>query len=82
MSGIVRTIVVMVAALAFTTATLAVAADFYVVKDAAGKTSVVDTKPADVKSVVKGPFKTKDDAEKAMKSEGAAKKPTPPDQGC
>ncbi len=71
-----------VALLAFGTVTMAVAADFYVVKDAAGKMIVTDKKPDDVKSVVKGPFKTKDDAEKAMKSEGPAKKPTPPDQGC
>ena len=56
--------------------------DFYIVKDAAGKMSIVDKMPADAKSVVKGPFKTKDDADKAMKGEGAAKKPTPPDQGC
>ena len=74
--------VTLVALLAFGTVTMAVAADFYIVKDAAGKMVVIDKKPDDVKSVVKGPFKTKDEAEKAMKSEAPAKKPTPPDQGC
>ena len=82
MSKIVRIVVVVVALVAFVATTVAVAADFYVVKDAAGKMSVVDKKPADEKSVFKGPFKTKEDAEKAMKGAGAAKKPTPPDQGC
>ena len=72
----------LVALLAFGTVTMAVAADFYIVKDAAGKMVVTDKKPDDVKSVVKGPFKTKDEAEKAMKSATPAKKPTPPDQGC
>lgn len=82
MSRMIRLVVVMVALMAFTAGTVAVAADFFIVKDAAGKMSVVDKKPEDAKSVVKGPFKTKDDAEKAMKGEGSAKKPTPPDQGC
>jgi hypothetical protein len=82
MSKLVRIVVVVVALVAFASATVAVAADYYIVKDAAGKMSVVDKKPADEKSVVKGPFKTKDDADKAMKGEGSAKKPTPPDQGC
>jgi hypothetical protein len=82
MSKMFRLIVVMVTLMTFTAGTVAVAADFFIVKDAAGKMSVVDKKPADEKSVVKGPFKTKEEAEKAMKAEGAAKKPTPPDQGC
>lgn len=82
MKRMIRLVVVMVALIAFTTGTVAAAAEFFIVKDAAGKMSVVDKKPADEKSVVKGPFKTKEDAEKAMKAEGAAKKPTPPDQGC
>jgi len=73
---------IFVALLAFGTVTMAVAADFYIVKDAAGKMVVSDKKPEDAKSVVKGPFKTKDEAEKAMKSEPTTKKPTPPDQGC
>jgi hypothetical protein len=83
MSKTLRRIVVVCALLAFGVATVAVAADFYVVKDAAGKVSVVDKKPADEKSVVKGPFKTKDDAEKALKAAGAKKKPAvPPAEGC
>ncbi len=82
-SKLVKSIVVLVALVAFGTATLAVAADFYVVKDAAGKASVVDKKPSDEKSIVKGPFKTKEDAEKSMKAAGAASKPVkPPAEGC
>jgi hypothetical protein len=83
MSKTLRRIVVVCALLAFGVATVAVAADFYVVKDAAGKVSVVDKKPADEKSVVKGPFKSKDDAEKALKAADAKKKPAvPPAEGC
>jgi len=83
MGKMVRLIVVLVALVAFGMATLAVAADFYVVKDAAGKTSVVDKKPADEKSIVKGPFKTKEDAEKSMKAAGSTSKPAkPPAEGC
>jgi hypothetical protein len=81
MGKIVRLFVVVAALLAFGTATMAVAADFYVVKDAAGKISVVDKKPADMKSVVKGPFKTKADAEKSMKAT-ASKPVKPPAEGC
>jgi hypothetical protein len=81
MSKMVRLFVIVAALVAFGMANMAVAADFYVAKDAAGKISVVDTKPADAKSVVKGPFKTKEDAEKAMKA--AASKPAkPPAEGC
>lgn len=83
MSKMVKLIVVMVALVAFGAATMALAADFYVVKDATGKFAVVDKKPADEKSVVKGPFKTKGDAENSMKAAGAAKKPArPPAEGC
>ena len=82
MSKVFRIIVVVVALVAFGAATIASAAEFYIVKDAAGKMAVVDKKPADAKSVVKGPFKTKEEAEKAMKGEGAAKKPVPPAEGC
>lgn len=83
MGKMVRLIVVLVALVAFGMVTLAVAADFYVVKDAAGKISVADKKPADEKSIVKGPFKTKEDAEKSMKAAGSASKPVkPPAEGC
>jgi hypothetical protein len=41
--------------------------------------AVTDKKPADVKNVVKGPFKTKAEAEAALK---AAEKPKPPTTGC
>jgi hypothetical protein len=81
MGKLIRSIVVVVALVSFGFATLAIAAEFYVVKDAAGKMAVVDKKPDDVKSVVKGPFPNKDDAEKAMKS-GAGKPAKLPDEGC
>jgi hypothetical protein len=68
-------------ALVFGISTMALAADFYVVKDAAGKMSIVDAKPADAKSIVKGPFKTKEEADKAMKAV-SSQKPKLPDQGC
>jgi hypothetical protein len=74
MKKALRFLVVMVALLAFASTTVAVAAaEFYVAKDAQGKMAVVDKKPADVKSVVKGPFTTKEDAEKALKAAEAAK---------
>jgi hypothetical protein len=55
------------------------AQEFFVVKDTAGKVIVADKKPEDAKSIVKGPFKTKDEADKAAK---ASAKPKLPDQGC
>lgn len=83
MNKTLKRIVVICAVLAFSVATVAVAAEFYVVKDAAGKMSVVDKKPADAKSIVKGPFKTKDEAAKAAKAPAAQKKPVaPPAEGC
>jgi len=85
MGKLVRCLVVVTSLVVFGIATMAVAADFYVVKDASGKTAVVDKKPADAATIVGGPFKTKAEAEKAMpgKAAGAAKKPPKlPDQGC
>jgi hypothetical protein len=68
MKKAVRFIVVMVALMAFASATLAVAAtEFYVAKDAQGKVSILDKKPADPTSIVKGPFASKAEAEKAVK---------------
>jgi hypothetical protein len=73
MKKTLRFCVVVSALIAFGMATVAVAADFYVVKDAAGKMMVVDKKPAD----------TKAEADKAMKAGGTAKKPIkPPTEGC
>jgi hypothetical protein len=75
MKRALRFLVVMVALVAFASATVAIAADeFYVAKDAQGKMAVVDKKPADDKSVVKGPFATKEEADKALK---AAEVPKP-----
>lgn len=84
MENPIRLLIIVVALVAFALCTAAVAAEFYVVKDAAGKVLVVDQKPADAKSIVKGPFPSKEEAEKSLgKAEGAAKKPVKlPDQGC
>jgi hypothetical protein len=83
MRRLLKSLVVAAALFAFAFSTVAVAAEFYVIKDAAGKVSVTDQKPADAKSVVKGPFPTKEDAEKEVKAQGAAKKPVKlPTQGC
>lgn len=83
MKRMLRCCIIVAALIAFGMATVAVAEDFYVVKDAAGKMMVVDKKPADAKSIVKGPFKTKAEADKAMKAGGTASKPIkPPTEGC
>ncbi|MDD3472545.1 MAG: hypothetical protein AB7V04_05175 [Desulfomonilaceae bacterium] len=80
MKKLVRVLVVAISLVAFAMGATAFAADeFYVVKEAAGKMAVVDKKPDDAKSVVKGPFKTKAEAEAALK---AASKPKPPTVGC
>jgi len=88
-----KLIVVLVAMIAFVATGFAIAqsgtkagGEFYIVKGADGKMAVADKKPADAKSVVKGPFKTKKDAEAAMKAAakaGSASKPAAmPDEGC
>ncbi len=83
MKKTIRCCIIMVALIAFGMATMAIAADFYVVKDASGKMMVVDKKPADAKSIVKGPFNTKEQADKEMKAGGSAGKPIkPPTEGC
>jgi len=85
MGKLVRCLFIVTTLVVFGLATVAVAADFYVVKDAAGKSAVVDKKPADAKMIVSGPFKTKAEAEKAMagKADGSGKKaPKLPEQGC
>jgi hypothetical protein len=79
MKKVVRFLVVSMALLAFASATVAMAAtEFYVIKDVQGKVSILDKKPADEKSIVKGPFATKADAEKAVKEASAAKPSIPP----
>ncbi len=86
MRKILRLIVVVVALVAFGMVGMASAADFFVVKDKAGKVAVVDKKPDDAKAILKGPFKTKEEAEKAVKdlekATGSAPKPAPPAVGC
>ncbi|MFC1835191.1 hypothetical protein ACFL2Q_10715 [Thermodesulfobacteriota bacterium] len=60
-------IVAIVALTAFAFSGVALAADtYYVAKDAAGKMMVVNKKPADAKMVVKGPFKSSDEAKAAL----------------
>jgi hypothetical protein len=79
MKKAVRFIVVMLALMAFASASVAIAAtEFYVAKDAQGKVSISDKKPADATSIVKGPFASKAEAEKAMKDAETAKPAAPP----
>ncbi|MGC8658256.1 MAG: hypothetical protein ACP5U1_04210 [Desulfomonilaceae bacterium] len=78
MKNALRVMLVVLSLSAFVFATSALAEEFFVVKQGA-KMTVTDKKPADVKSVVKGPFKTKAEAEAALKS---AVKPKPPTTGC
>jgi hypothetical protein len=82
MAKFFRFIIVPAALVAFVMAGTGMCAEFYVVKDASGKTVVVDAKPADAKSIVKGPFPSKEAAEKEMKAAATTSKPKPPDQGC
>ena len=88
-----KLIVVLAAMIAFVATGLALAGsatkaagEFYVVKGADGKMAVVDKKPADAKTIVKGPFKTKKEAEDAMKALSSAGPPSQPaatpDEGC
>ncbi|AFM24730.1 hypothetical protein [Desulfomonile tiedjei] len=80
MKKAVQFIMVIVALMAFASATVAVAAnEFYVAKDSQGKVSILDKKPADPASIVKGPFASKAEAEKAMKAAQTGKPadPTP-----
>jgi hypothetical protein len=80
------------AAAVFAMVAMVSAAEFFVVKGPDGKPAVVDKKPADASSVLKGPFPTKEAADKALKdtasaapvkAEGAAKKPVKlPSGGC
>lgn len=78
MKKALRIMLVVLSLSAFVFATSALAEEFFVVKQGA-KMAVTDKKPSDVKSVVKGPFKTKAEAEAALKS---AVKPKPPTTGC
>jgi len=83
MNKMLRWVVITVALVCFAMASVVVAEDFYVVKDAKGQTSVMDKKPADAKNLVKGPFKTKAEAEAAIKAAQTKKKPdVPPAEGC
>jgi hypothetical protein len=62
-----RLIIAIVALTAFAFAGVAIAAGtYYVAKDAGGIVVVVDKAPADAKMIVKGPFKTMDEAKKAL----------------
>ncbi|AFM24816.1 hypothetical protein [Desulfomonile tiedjei] len=77
MKKTVRFIVVMMALMTFVSGTVAMAAaEFYLTKDSQGKVSIVDKKPMEATSIVKGPFATKAEAEKAMKDVQTAKPAT------
>jgi hypothetical protein len=54
------------------------ATEFYVVKDAQGKVPILEKKPTDATSIVKVPFASKSEAEKAMKEGQTAKPAAPP----
>ncbi len=82
MKKAVRFIVVMIALVTFASGTVAMAAtEFYLTKDAQGKVSIVDKKPMEATAIVKGPFATKAEAEKAMKDVQTAKPATMPPSG-
>lgn len=53
---------------AFGWGNLALGDEYYVVKSRSGIVHIVDHKPKGGATIVKGPFKTKDEAEKALKS--------------
>ncbi|MCX5874437.1 MAG: hypothetical protein NTY51_14565 [Deltaproteobacteria bacterium] len=76
-----RVVLIVLSLTAFAFATSALAEEFFVVKEA-GKMVVTDKKPADVKDVVKGPFKTKAEADAALKAAAGTAKPKPPTTGC
>ncbi len=81
MKRALRVMLVVLSLSVFVFATSALAEEFFVVKEA-GKMAVTDKKPADVKSVVKGPFKTKAEADAALKAAAGTSKPRPPTTGC
>ncbi len=53
----------------------AVASDYYVVKSRSGVVRIVDHQPKGAASIVQGPFKTRQEAEDAMKSVSGSKSP-------
>jgi hypothetical protein len=74
MKKAMQLMVVIVALAAFASASVVMAAtEFYIVKDAQNHVSIVDKKPADAKSIVKGPFATKEEATKAQQGSGVEK---------
>lgn len=69
-------LIVMIVVLAvFALATFAVAAEFYVVKSRSGLLQVVDHKPTGQATIVKGPFTTLEEAQKALKELRQSQKP-------
>ena len=53
----------------------AVASEYYVVKSRSGFITIVNHQPKRAASILKGPFMTKEEAEKAMKSVSDTKSP-------
>jgi hypothetical protein len=68
-------IVAVMLVLAFGTVNRAAAEEYYVVKSRSGVVRVVDHKPAGRATIVKGPFQTRDEAEKALKPSTETKSP-------
>jgi hypothetical protein len=79
MKKAMQLMVVIMALTAFVSASVVMAAtEFYIVKDAQNHMSIVDKKPADAKSIVKGPFATKEEAQKAQQGATTEKPAVPP----
>jgi hypothetical protein len=66
---------VLVITTAFLAASPALAAEYFVVKSRSGILRIVDHKPTGGATIVKGPFKTREEAEKAIKSAPETKAP-------
>lgn len=62
-----RLIVFVAALVAFGMTTLSMGAEFYVIKSRSGLLKVVDHKPKGGATVVKGPFGSREEADKAIK---------------
>jgi hypothetical protein len=66
-----------VSLIAFGFANPAVAEEYYVVKSRSGVIRIVDHKPEGNATIVKGPFNTREEAEKVLASSVEPKAPSP-----
>jgi len=64
---ILRLIALTVTLVAFGMTTLSMGAEFYVIKSRSGLLRVVDHKPRGGATVIKGPFSSREEADKAIK---------------